>query len=93
MKHFQKGNSIRMSAKFTDWDDVPRDPDLVKFMVYDVDYIKLSEVVMAPANHVTIGEYVYYYVPEGSGTIFVEWYGEMDGLPSLRRERIEIRTV
>jgi hypothetical protein len=93
MNTYQQGNGVRLTAEFRDWDGALKDPQLVKVIVYDANFVKLGEWPMTAANHTGIGKYQFDYVPVQFGIFYYEWYGELDGFPSLRREKMEVRRV
>lgn len=89
--YYQQGNTIRITATFKDWNGTAVDPSNVKFIVYDANFIKKDEWTIGPSNRIDTGTYSYDYIPAQIGTFFIEWYCEIDGLPSLKREKLEVR--
>lgn len=90
---FQEGNAIRFSSKFFDWENRAVDPVLVKFILYDARYNKLHEQSIGQENRTDVGCYFYDFVPPNTGTFYYEFYGEINGLPSLKRTAINILKV
>ena len=91
---YQLGNTIRLTGTFKDFDNViPIKPEVVKFIVYDASFVKLSETVVSDANSPALGTYRYYYTPDTVGRLTYEWYCEKDGLPSLKRTMIEVKKI
>lgn len=90
---YQKGNTVRLEAQFYDWEDQPVDPTLVKLIIYDYNHIKLDEISIPPSNRLDVGSYYYDYVFSQAGVFVYEWYAEIDGKPSLRRNRFSVAQV
>jgi hypothetical protein len=64
---YLSGNTIRIQATFTDFDDTATDPDVIKLIIYDSKYTKLSEYTLTSANKVSTGVYYYdYTTPTGT---------------------------
>lgn len=81
---YQYGNTIRLECIFRDFDDKKIDPNLVKLIIYNSKY----EIVFQTNTVVKkdIGEYFFDYTTENKEQkLFYEWYGEIDGKPSLSR--------
>ncbi|MBU8908489.1 hypothetical protein [Desertibacillus haloalkaliphilus] len=93
MMHYQEGNTVRLLVEFKDWDNQPVDPDLVKLIILDNSYKKVEENSVGPANRLGEGMYYFDYVTKEAGDYIYEWYAEIDGTPSLKRERIFVRKV
>lgn len=89
----QRGDTLRLLAQFKDWDDKPIDPDEVKIIVYDRTWIKLHEQELSVDNRKDVGSYFYDYVPEETGTFYIEWQGRIDGQPSLHRSTLIVRDL
>lgn len=80
------GNTIRLTGEFFDQEEVPIDVQLVKVIIYDYKYTKLSETILNSSNKISTGNYVYDYTVATSGTkIIYEFYGELNGIPALNR--------
>lgn len=83
---YQYGNTVRLDCVFYDFNSERINPDLVKIIVYNSRYEILTEEVMKAVNQRSVGEYFYDYITEGKKmTVYYEWYGEMNGKPSLKR--------
>lgn len=83
---YQYGNTVRFDGSFFDFDGIQVDPDIVKLIVYNSKYEILHESIMGVDNKRNIGEYFYDYVTENKKqTIYYEWYGEINGKPSIKR--------
>lgn len=78
----KKGNTVRLTGNFYDWEDNPADPEGVTLIIYDNRRIKISEVT---PNRVNVGEYQYDYVAEKEGSYYYEFKGNLSGNPSLNR--------
>lgn len=86
---YQYGNTVRFDCVFYDFDGVRIDPEVVKIVVYNSRYEVLLEEMMTTNNKKDTGEYFYDYITESKKqNIFYEWYGEINGKPSLKRGQI-----
>ncbi len=84
---FQSGNTIRLSCVFRDFDNQITDPTLVRIIFYDYKYKIIEETSLSQQNKNLDGSYFYdYIIPEGHQKIFYEWYGEINGTPTIKRE-------
>lgn len=84
MRTYQHGNTIRFKCEFFDFENNKIDPQVVKFIIYDGRYEKVFEEV--GATKIGIGEYIYDYTTgDSKGIFYYEWYGEIDGKPSIKR--------
>jgi hypothetical protein len=92
-QHIQMGNTVRLTAQFSDWDGNPVDPALIKVKFYDTRFKLLEEHSVGAANKLDVGSYYFDYVPQVPDTIYYEWYAEIDGLPSLKRESLTVRKI
>lgn len=90
---YHAGNTIRLKCIFEDFDGIRVNPSTVKIIFYDNKYQKLQESLLNSEYRIGIGEYVYNYIASSDSEqrIVYEWYGEINGLPSLRRS--SFRTV
>lgn len=91
--HIQRGDTVRLLAQFKDWDDKPIEPDEIKVILYDRRWIKLLEQGLSVDNRRDAGLYFYDYVPDETGTFYVEWQGRIDGQPSLHRSTLIVRDL
>lgn len=83
---YQYGNTVRLECDFFDYSGDKVDPQLVKVIIYDAKYNVLSTEIVGGANKQNIGEYFYdYTTPKKEQKLYYEWYGEIDGKPSLKR--------
>ena len=83
---YQFGNTVRLDCVFYGFDGERINPDLVKLILYNSRYEILKEEFMKTENQRNIGEYFYDYITEDKRqTLYYEWYGEMNGKPSLKR--------
>lgn len=92
-KVYHAGNTVRLQCIFEDFDGIRVDPDVVKISFYDSKYNKLDEVILGTSNQTDVGVYFYHFVTdnEEEKRYVYEWYGELNGLPSLKRS--SFRTV
>jgi len=92
--HVQGGNTVRLTAIFKDWGGDPIDPDAVKVLIYNREWAKISEYTLGPPNRTGVGNYYYDYVPAAvNTTLYVEWHGMIDGLPSLHRSALTVNRI
>jgi hypothetical protein len=89
---YQAGNTIRLLCEFKDFDGLSRNPDMVKVRVYDQTYKVLYETSLSSENNTSVGNYFYdYTIPlDARGKLHYEWYGEMSGSPSLKRDSFKV---
>ena len=86
---YQIGNTVRFSCTFLDFNGEKIDPSVVKMIIYNSIYEIMLEEVVTVANKQGIGEYFYDYITVGKNyTLYYEWYGEINGKPSLKRGTI-----
>lgn len=86
---YQYGNTVRFDCLFFDFNGDKVNPDLVKIIIYNSRHEILLEEIMKTENQRSIGEYFYDYVTEDKKqTVYYEWYGEINGKPSLKRGQI-----
>lgn len=89
MKKYIIGNTVRCTIIFSDFTGEKVDPALVKFITYDKNYNMINEVSIGTENKTATGEYFYdFVVPDKEGIMYYEWYGEIDGKPSISRQQI-----
>jgi hypothetical protein len=87
------GDTVKLRATFHDWDDVPSDPDLVSLIFYDERFNQINAISLGADDRLDVGSYFYDYTPTQTGNFYIEWYSETGGLPSLKRERVEVRKI
>lgn len=81
---YQYGTTIRFVCTFYNFSGEPVDPQMVKIIVYDYKYNTIFNGV--GLKSAPIGQYFYDYTTEmKEQKLFYEWYGEIDGKPSLKR--------
>ena len=86
MNIYQYGDTIRFECVFYNFEGEKVDPQLIKVVIYDQKYKVLKTEVLTSVNKKTIGEYFYDYTTQPKEQkLYYEWYGEIDGTPSLRR--------
>lgn len=81
------GNTVRLCGVFYDWDDKPVDPDKVSLIIYDGNKKRLEE--LEPSREAP-GQYLYDYVVKEKGVFYFEFYGLINGLPSLNRQQLTV---
>ena len=84
---YHAGNTIRLQCIFEDFDGNRVNPTNVKIILYDNKYQKLQELVLSSGYRIGTGVYIYNYITSSDleQRIVYEWYGEINGLPSLKR--------
>jgi len=89
---YQYGNTVRFECTFYNFNNEKVNPDLVKVIVYNYKYeILLEEIINSGIN---IGEYMYDYTTgDKSEKLYYEWYGEIDGNPSIKRKEFQTRFI
>ncbi|UUV46205.1 hypothetical protein [Bacillus phage vB_BanS-Thrax2] len=86
MNIYQYGDTVRFECVFYNFEGEKIDPQLIKVIIYDQKYKELKSEVLTSVNKKDIGEYFYdYTTPKKEQKLYYEWYGEIDGTPSLRR--------
>lgn len=81
---YQYGNTVRLDCSFHDFENNKIKPDLVKIIFYNYKYEIIFETVVPEGN--IVGDYFYDYITESKPQrIYYEWYGEINGKPSLKR--------
>lgn len=83
----QAGNTIRLTCKFYDPNGYITTPTVVRLTFYDYRFQKITDVNLSDADILTEGTYYYDYATEThEKKYYVEWYGLIDGLPSIKRD-------
>jgi hypothetical protein len=96
---YQSGNTVRIEAEFKNFTGAYIDPTVVKFIIYDQTYVKMSETALTVGNRQETGKWFYDFtlpvMSSGSkkGILYCEWYGEIDGKPSIKRETLEVSFI
>jgi hypothetical protein len=83
---YQYGNTIRFECKFYDFNEQLVDPELVKIVIYNYKYEIVHDEILGINNKRTVGDYFHDYTTElKAQKYYYEWYGEINGKPSLKR--------
>jgi hypothetical protein len=83
---YQYGNTIRFECNFFDFDDANVDPQLIKLIIYSNKYEIIHENILGAGNKVGVGEYFFDYITTKEiQKYYYEWYGEINGTPSIKR--------
>lgn len=86
---YQYGNTVRLECSFFDFNGDKVDPALVKVIIYDQKYNQLTSTTLGSANKLAVGDYFYDYTTDlKEQKLYYEWYGEVNGKPSLKRNSI-----
>lgn len=80
---YQYGSTVRLECTFYNFENEIIDPSLVRVKVYDYKYnVILDEI----GTKITTGKYLYdFVIPPKEQKLIYEWYGEIDGKPSIKR--------
>jgi hypothetical protein len=91
---YQYGNTVRLECDFFDFDNTSVDTQLVKVVIYDAKYEILSEIVLGEVNRKAVGKYFFDYTSGNTAQkYYYEWYGEIDGTPSLNRGQFATKFI
>lgn len=86
LKVYQYGNTVRLECVFFDFQGNKVDPQLVKITIYNQRYENIFNETLGINNRKDTGEYFFDYVTENKEQkLYYEWYGEINGKPSLKR--------
>lgn len=88
---YQTGNTVRLMAKFLDWEDADVAPELVKLVLYTTTFDKLEE--FSVTDTLPDGAYYYDLQHHEARSLIYEWYGEIGGTPSLQRGRLTFKNL
>jgi len=84
MNVYQYGDTIRLECTFYDFSGEKVDPEYVNIIIYDSRYNELFKGEGLSKG--SVGEYFYDYTTEKKEQrLYYEWYGMIDGKPSLKR--------
>lgn len=88
---YQFGNTVRLECTFYNFSGALTDPENIKVKIFDYRYNLVSEGL---AIRESIGKYIFDYVTEPEEQkVFYEWYGEIAGKPSLKREEFVTKFI
>lgn len=96
MNTYQAGNTVRLNCTFTDFSNNPIDPANIRVRIYNQQYLLLSDTILPSANRDDVGVYFYdYTIPIGmvNQKIIYEWYGEVNGFPTLDRGNFKVTFI
>lgn len=84
---YQAGNTIRLVCTFKDFNGVKINPTNTKISFYNYKYERLQQTTLSITNRLETGVYFYNYITPSTleQRIIYEWYGEINGLPSIKR--------
>lgn len=89
---YQYGNTIRFECTFFDFNGIQVNPQMTKIVIYDYKYNELFN--SSGLKKINVGEYYYDYVTQSKEQkLYYEWYGEIDGKPSLKRGEFMTRFI
>ncbi len=89
---YQRGDTIKLTCTFVNFNDAPVDPTEVKIIIYDATYTKISETILDNTHRTGTGTYFYNYIADvdKDTKIIYEWYGTIEGTPSIKRGSLKI---
>lgn len=91
VNHYQYGNTVKFEGVFYNEQGEKVNPEIVKIIIYDERYKMVFEQVI---NNVSLGTYVYRYeTPKKEQKMYYEWYGVLDGLPTIKRKPFIVKFV
>jgi hypothetical protein len=83
---YQSGNTIRSEALFKNFQKQNTDPEIVKLIIYNTDWTVKETHTLTEDNRLARGRYFFDFLTEFTEErIIYEWYGEILGLPSVKR--------
>ena len=90
-----KGDTIRLTGEFKDFDKNFVEPESVTLNIYDKSNIAIQSITITTDNRIGIGLYYYdYVVPFTIEEFFIcEFLGMYRGNPILDREKISVSFV
>ncbi|PJZ19808.1 hypothetical protein CEW46_21195 [Bacillus cereus] len=89
----EAGTTVRVQSKFTSFEGVLIDPEVVRVEVYDNSMkTKLDEATLSESNHSSTGKYFYdYTTQEVEDTFYIKFIGEINGHPNISRLEVVTR--
>lgn len=89
---YQRGDTIKLTCTFYNFDNVAVDPIEVKIIIYDSTYTQVSETILDATHRTGTGTYFYNYIADvdKDTKIIYEWLGTIDGTPSIKRGSFKI---
>ena len=93
-KVYYTGTSVRLTCDFYNFEGLLTNPDTVKITIYDYKYEIIDSISMGSSNNAGVGKYYYDYLTDLKESRYIyEWYGEIDGKPSLKRGSFQTRFI
>lgn len=86
LKKYPSGTTVRLSCTFQNDQNVNVDPQIVRLTLFNYKYEILEEISVSSKTDVGVF-YFDYITPSKPQTIIYEWHGEIDGLPSIKRDK------
>jgi len=87
------GDTVRLKAKFHDWNNTPANVNNIELNIYDKEAISIENITTNIVNNAT-GEYYYdYVIPDKKSYLIFEFKGELDGDVITRRSKIPVEFV
>jgi hypothetical protein len=88
------GNTVRLEAEFRNLQGQLIDVDFPKLIIYDYKYNKIAEYPLTASNKSGTGKYFYNYeTSESPKKLIYEFYGELDGLPTIDRKMFSTKFI
>jgi hypothetical protein len=93
--YFKSGQTIRLICEFSDFNNNPMNPQLIKVIFYNNRFESFYESSVHPiANKLSEGKFYYdFTIPKDYSTIYYEWHGETNGFTSLNRGELKVKFI
>jgi hypothetical protein len=86
------GNTYRLSATFSTWAGAANDVTSAKLKIYDANWQQIGSDLSPVAQG--SGVYTYdYTIPPGTGTLYFEFSGTLEGTTALARGQLERKMI
>jgi hypothetical protein len=91
---YNSGTTVRLTCTFYDFADEVVRPTIVILRLYNYKQERIEEFNIDPSTQHPDGHFYYDYItPVKPGTFHYEWWGEIDGKPSLLRDSVTTQFV
>lgn len=83
---YQSGSTVRLQCEFYDFEGKYIDPELTKITIYDSNRRVIYSQTLTSEDKKSVGKYYVDYVTDKrEQRLYYEWYGVVNGKPSLER--------
>lgn len=93
MAKIVKGDTVRFTVQFRDWDGNPARPESVTFRVYNQKWETIYETLLGDNQDLGFGAFYFDYTLNELGLINAEFVGQLQGTPALKRIQIPVSMV